>query len=212
MFHPAVHDLVKPQWLAVLKQLKRSGGQTVSDLSRNHGGSYMTIKAHCEVLTELGYLIRTRLPRNGTGRPEILYSLSARADCLFAEPGTSFSLDLLAEARQLFGDIAPERMLHQWFQKRAETWKPALDAQTNLAQRTAKLAALRTEEGWYSVCVNDPLRLLDYHHPLQRIFDAHPRAVVIEHRMLESLLHAKINRRELSGGREGMPVLVYEIS
>jgi hypothetical protein len=56
------------------------------------------------------------------------------------------------------------------------------------------------------------LRLTDYHHPLQRIFDMHPRAIVIEHRMLEVLLGVKIRRREQSGGREGMPIIVYEFS
>lgn len=212
MFHPAVHDLVKPQWLAVLAQLKTSGGMTVPDLCRDKGGSYMTIKAHCDELTERGYLVRTRLPRGGTGRPEILYSLSARADALFAEPGASFSLELLAEARALFGDIAPERMLHQWFQKRADVWKTALDGKTDLAGRAVRLAALRTADGWHSACESDPLRLIDYHHPLQRIFDVHPRAIVIEHRMLEALLGVKVRRREQSGGREGMPVIVYEFS
>jgi predicted ArsR family transcriptional regulator len=212
MFHPAVQDLVKPQWLAVLARLKTSGGMSVPELCRDTEGSYMTIKAHCEELTGRGYLLRTRLPRTATGRPEILYSLAARADSLFAGPGTPFALDLLAEARVLFEDIAPERMLHQWFQKRADAWKPALAAKKDLAGRTTKLATLRTAEGWQSVCKTDPLRLIDYHHPLQRVFEAHPRAVVIEHRMLETLLETRIVRREEPGGREGMPFIVHEFS
>lgn len=210
MFHPAVHDLVKPQWLAVLARLKSSGGMTVPELCRDNGGRYMTVKAHCDELTERGYLIRTRLPRGGTGRPEILYSLSARADALFAEPGTPFALELLAEARALFGDIAPERMLHQWFQKCADAWKPALQGKKDLAARASKLAALRTADGWHSVCESDPLRLIDHHHPLQRIFDVHPRAIVIENRILETLLGVGIRRHEQSGGREGMPIITYE--
>lgn len=210
MFHPAVSDLVKPQWLAVLAHLKTSGGMSVSELCRDTESSYMTIKAHCEELTERGYVIRTRLPRTGTGRPEILYSLAARADSLFAEPGTPFALDLLAEARLLYGDIAPERILHQWFQKRADAWKSALALQKNLAARATKLATLRTAEGWHSVCETNPLRLIDYHHPLQRIFEIHPRIMVIEHRMLETLLGTSIIRREESAVREGMPVIVYE--
>jgi predicted ArsR family transcriptional regulator len=212
MFHPAVHDLVKPQWLAVLARLKTSGGMSVSELSRDTDGSYMTIKAHCEELTGRGYLIRTRLPRTGTGRPEILYSLAARADSLFAEPGAAFALDLLAEARLLYGDIAPERILHQWFHRRADAWKPALASKKNLSARATKLAALRSVEGWHSVCESAPLRLIDYHHPLQRLFETHPRAIVIEHRMLETLLHTKIQRREESGGREGMPIIIYEFA
>jgi predicted ArsR family transcriptional regulator len=212
MFHPAIQDLVKPQWLAVLARLKISGGMSVPELCRDTDGSYMTIKAQCEELTERGYLIRTRLPRAGMGRPEILYSLADRADSLFAEPGAAFALDLLAEARLLFKDIAPERILHQWFQKRADAWKPALASKKTLAARATKLAALRTAGGWHSVCESDPLRLIDYHHPLQRIFETHPRAVVIEHRMLETLLDSRIVRREESGGRESMPKIIYEFS
>lgn len=212
MFHPAVRDLVKPQWLAVIAQLKTSGGMSIPDLCHALAGSYMTIKAQCEDLTGRGYLIRTRLPRSGTGRPEILYSLSARADTLFAEPGTGFALELLNEARLLFEGIAPERILHQWFQKRADAWKPKLDAKKDLVTRATALAKLRTAEGWHSVCENNPLRLIDYHHPLQRVFEAHPRAIVIEHRMLETLLGVNIQRREQSGGRQGMPMIVHEFS
>ena len=211
MFHPAIHDLVKSQWLALLSRLKTSGGMSVPELCREDDASYMTVKAHCEELTERGYLIRTRLPRTGIGRPEILYSLAARADSLFAEPGMPFALDLLAEARSLFGDIAPERMLHQWFKKRADAWKPALAAIGDSAARAMRLAALRSAEGWHSVCESNPLCIIDYHHPLQRIFEAHPRAIMLEQRMLESLLDAKIRRLEQSGGREGIPVIIHEL-
>jgi len=211
MFHPAVHDLIKPQWLELLSRLKTSGGMSVPELCRENNASYMTVKAHCEELTQRGYLIRTRLPRTGIGRPEVLYSLAARADSLFAAPGSPFALELLAEARLLFGDIAPERILHQWFQKRADDWKPALVEKSDPAGRATRLAALRSAEGWHSVCETHPLRIIDYHHPLQRIFEVHPRAIVLEQRMLENLLDVKIRRCEQSGGREGMPIIIHEL-
>lgn len=211
MFHPAVQDLVKPQWLAVLAACKRSGGQTISEIGTATGTAYMTSKGYCEELAKRGYLNRTRLPRTSTGRPEIRYSLTSKADSLFFSPETSLSHGLLHEARSLFGDIAPERMLHGWYQKQADLWQPSLEKTADLGAKVALLATLRTRSGWLSSCEDNPLRLIDHHHPLQRIVETHPRVRTIEQRILENLLGAKVRTREIPAGRDSLPIVLHEI-
>ena len=115
MFLPAFQDLLKPQWLATLSELKVSGGMAVSELSRRLDSSYMTVKQHCEDLTKLGYLKRSRIPRTEIGRPEIFYRLSEKAEGMFPGIPGGFTLDLLDQIQRAFGETAPERLLFPAF-------------------------------------------------------------------------------------------------
>jgi len=207
-------DLVKPQWRAVLEELKLSGETSVSDLARNIGGSYMAVKTHCEELTKAGYLVRTRLPRVEVGRPEIFYSLSTKADALFPQAGADFTLELLEGVRLMFGESAPEKLLFQYFQKQSDGLEKRMAKIHTIEEKAAKLAALRTQQGHSGFCKQDPgepLRIVELHNPLQRIFERYPRAITMEVRMLEYLLGRKITRRELPCGRKTTPCVVFEI-
>ena len=118
MFHPAFHDLLKPQWLDTLAELKVSGGLAVSELARRLDSNYMTVKQHCEDLTKLGYLSRSRIPRTEIGRPEIFYRLSEKAEGIFPSIPESFTLDILEQIQRAFGETAPDRLLFQHFKER----------------------------------------------------------------------------------------------
>jgi predicted ArsR family transcriptional regulator len=215
MLLPVFRDLIKPQWRTVLEELKSAGGMAVSELARKTGSSYMAVKSHCEDLTQAGYLTRTRLPRTEVGRPEIFYSLAAKADALFPQAGVDFTLELLDELKLMFGESAPDKLLFQYFQKRLERLAKPLEKHQSAAARAVKLAALRDQEGCMSHCEGDPgepVRIVEFHNPLQRIFERYPRAVAMELRMLEQLLGTRLLRRELPGGRETPPRVVFEIS
>ena len=211
MLLPVFNDLIKPQWRLVIEALKRSGGLPVAELMKHTGGSYMAVKTHCEELTTAGYLVRTRLPRSEVGRPEIFYSLAQKADSLFPQAGTDFILGLLDEMKRMFGETAPEKILFQHFQNRFEHLAGSLDRISGLHRKVEKLAALRVAEGCASSVETDPLRLVELHHPLARVFERYPRAAAMEQRMIEQLLESRVIRRELPGGREGTPRVVFEI-
>ncbi len=214
MLLPVFQDLIKPQWRAVLEALKFSGGLPVTELAGVVDASYMAVKQHCEDLRELGYLDRSRLPRKVVGRPEIFYSLSAKADPLFPQIGLGFTLDLLEDLKAMLGENTPDRLLFQYFQKQQEKWRPLLINSQSLVEKATKLAALRTQEGCHVRCEYDPakgFRIEEFHNPLQRIFERYPRAVAMELRMLEQLLGTRVSRRELPGGRAGQPRVVFEV-
>lgn len=215
MLLPVFRDLIKPQWRVVLEELKRTGGMPVSDLSRKIGGSYMAVKTHCEELTKAGYVIRTRLPRAEVGRPEIFYSLASKSDALFPEAGLEFTLELLAELKQLYGESGPEKLLFQYFQRRQEQWAKPLEKLATPAEKAAKLVKLREKSGCVCQCECEPgnsVRIIDLHNPLHRIFEHYPRTAAMETRMLEALLGRRLIRSELPGGRESTPRVVFEIS
>ncbi len=198
MFIPAFHDLLKPQWLGTLTELKTSGGLAVSELSRRLGSSYMTVKQHCEDLTKRGYLKRSRVPRTEIGRPEIFYRLSEKADALFPSIPAGFTLEMLDQIKLLFGENAPERLLFQYFQTQGEGWKVRVGKGTTLLSKAQLFSKLREKEGVFIRCLHDPgagkIILREYHHPLHRIFEAYPRAIALEQRAVEDALGARVTR------------------
>lgn len=214
MLLPVFQDLIKPQWRAVLEALKLSGGLPVSELARQVDASYMAVKQHCEELKKTGYLDRSRVPRTAVGRPEIFYSLSAKADALFPQAGVEFTLDVFDELKSLFGESTPDKVLFQHFQKQQARWQPLLAKARTLVEKAEKLTALRVKQGCFIRFNSNPesgCSIEEFHNPLQRVFDRYPRAIVMEQRMIEELLGVRVVRRELSGGRAGQPRVVFEV-
>jgi predicted ArsR family transcriptional regulator len=215
MIVPAFRDLIKPQWRRVLEELKLSGGMSVSDLARKSEGSYMAVKTHCEALTKAAYLIRTRLPRTEVGRPEIFYSLAAKADALFPQAGVDFTLELLDELKLMYGESTPEKLFFQYFRKQLDQMRPHLANLKSTADRAGGLSARREKKGCTSYCEchpGEPIRIVECHNPLQRIFARYPRVAAMELQMIEQLLGTRVVRRELQEGREMPPKVIFEIS
>jgi predicted ArsR family transcriptional regulator len=177
--------------------------------------SYMAVKQHCEELKKAGYLDRSRIPRTVVGRPEIFYSLGVKADALFPEAGSGFTIELLEVLKGQYGDNAPDKLLFQHFQQQQEKWQPILSKEPSLAEKVNRLVALRNKEGCSAHVREDTGKSLcieEYHNPLLRIFERYPRAVSMELRMIEQLLGLRVTRRELSGGRTGQPRVIFEVS
>lgn len=215
MFLPGFRDLVKPQWVAVIGELKVSGGLPVSELARRLEASYMAVKQYCTDLQELGYLERKRVPRTEVGRPEIFYRLTAKADALFPQAGVALTLDILEAVKALFGATAPDRLLFQHFQQRLEHWKPKLAKAKSLVEKATLLADLREKDGCHCRCKYDAdrgFRIEEYHNPLLAVFERYPYAVQLELKTLEQALGTKIARREVPGGKAGPARVDYEIA
>lgn len=215
VFRAGFNELVKKQWVRVVEELKLSGGLPVPELQRRLGGSYMGVKDQCERLVEIGYLEKWRVPRVQVGRPEVMYRLTAKADALFPDAGTAFSLELLEAARQMFGDTAPERMLLHHFAQLRDQWRPRLAKAKSLVEKATLLSALREKEGCFGRCKYDPekgFRIEEFHHPLNPIFEVYPAAVQLELRMMEELLGTRVVRREVPGGRAGPARVDYEVA
>ena len=123
-------------------------------------------------------------------------------------------LELLDELKQMHGESAPDKLLFQHFQKRFDHLAPVLDKVPAPGAKAAKLAALREKQGCASHCEcepGQPLRIVELHNPLQRIFERYPRAAAMELRMLEQLFGTRVLRREIPTGRETPPHVVFEI-
>jgi predicted ArsR family transcriptional regulator len=214
MFLPGVRELVKPQWVAVLEELKQRGGMSVPALAEVIGMSYMGIKQHCLKLAELGYLESWRVPRVKVGRPEIMYRLTRKADGLFPYAGLEVSVGLLEAAARLFGPTAPAKLLQQLLMAQRDEWLPKLSRAESLVERATKLADMRARAGCLSRCRYDAdrgFRIEEFHHPLRPIFERWPAAQAMELRMMQEMLGSRVERREVAGGRAGPARVDYEV-
>lgn len=215
MFLPGYRDLVRDQWVTIMEHLKIHGATTIPELCSQMQMSYMGVKQHCEALQKLGYLERIRVPRKEVGRPEVTYRLAAKADSFFPQAGVSLTLIILETVKNLYGQTAPEKILHQYFHELSEAWKSKLVKAKSLVEKATLLSALREKEGSFSRCsydVSKGFRIEEYHHPLWALFDSYPAAILMEVRMMEQLLGSKIERREVPGGRAGPARVEYFIN
>lgn len=214
MFLQGFRELVRPQWVKIVEELKIHGGMPVPELAVLMEMSYMGVKQHCESLLQLGYLERSRVPRTEVGRPEITYRLSPKADALFPQAGVSMTLSLLDNTKSLYGATAPEKLLFQYFAELQTKWQARLQRAKSLVEKATILASLREKEGCFSRCsydVKNGFRIEEYHHPLWALYAEYPAAILMELRMMEQLMGSKIERREIPGGRGGPAKVEYHI-
>ena len=215
MFLHGFKELVRPQWVRIVEELKIHGGMAIPELSAIMEMSYMGVKQHCEALRELGYLERSRVPRSEVGRPEITYRLSPKADALFPQAGVALTLSLLNNMKTLFGSTSPEKLLFQYFTELQSRWQARMNRAKSLVEKATTLAALREKEGCFARChydVQNGFRIEEYHHPLWALFAEYPAAIVMELRVMEQLMGSKIDRREIHGGRHGPSKVQYFIN
>lgn len=215
MFLQGFRELVRPQWVTIVEELKIRGGMAIPELARVMEMSYMGVKQHCEALHEMGYLARNRVPRSEAGRPEILYRLGAKADALFPQAGVVLTLSLLHNMKQLYGVNAPEKLLFQYFAELQDKWLSRMQRAKSLVEKATLLSSLREKEGCFARCsydVKQGFRIEEYHHPLWALFVEYPAAIAMEVRMMEMLMGSKVERKEIHGGRGGPAKVIYAIA
>lgn len=187
----------------IIHHLKHSQGMTVRELAEKMSMSYMGVKQHCTEMEKNGYLDSFRRPVPH-GRPEKLYRLTVKLDPLFPLASCEMILELLAQAERNFGPAASQKLLHSWFQTKAEGWRLKLKNETSIENKAIVLARLRSADGHMCIVESSQsgaLRLVDYHQPLAPLLQKYPDLAEIECEVLERLLGKPVEReiQEFSG-------------
>ena len=195
MFFRTLRDLARPQIVALFDVLKRSDGMAVGDIAKALKMSYMGVKQYCVELEKRGYLDTWRRPRE-TGRPELTYRLTAKAQALFPQHSNELSLEILEAVRQLHGVHAAEKVLYQYFVKKTEFYLKKIKGKS-LIERATSLARLRDGEAHCTQVDYDArhgLRLTEFHSPLADLIKLYPSVAKMEEAMLSRLLQVPVQR------------------
>ncbi|MGB1259557.1 MAG: helix-turn-helix transcriptional regulator [Akkermansiaceae bacterium] len=209
-----MQDVSKPSYLAIIGELKRSGGLSVPDLARLLNMSYMGVKQHCVKLEELGYLKTWRVPRVQVGRPQKLYKLTSKCTPLFPTGGVELVESLLLAVKSTFGETAPEKLLYHYFETQTKSWFHAVRPGKSLVEKATRFADARMRDGHFCHCrysAEGGFVIEEYHHPLHHILKTYPGLVGVETRFIEQVLGAKIDRSE-SKGSQGVKCTIYRVA
>jgi len=182
---------------AVADVLKRSSGLPVGEIATRLGMSYMGVKAQCLALEKSGY-ITTRNQHCGSGRPQLVYRLTAKGQRLFQTDDHRLAVSLLHEARTLFGAAAAEKLLFLHFQNQAVWYLEKIPAKASQEERLAALAALRNAAGHMARVEGGCL--VESHVPLAGLFDAFPAAITMEETMISKVLGTPVTRLAENSG------------
>lgn len=142
-----IRSLSRPQRVRILDTIKRRGALSVGELSESLKLSYMGVKQHCAALEREGLLSRWRRPRDGeVGRPEQAYRLTRKAEEFFPEASNPMTLGVLRAAADLFGPLAPQKILFRLFEAKKEEYRAKIRGGT-LIERIRWVARLRDADG-----------------------------------------------------------------
>ena len=197
-----IAEIGKSQRLSVITQLKRTQGMSVGELSEALGMSYMGVKGHCVDLERRGYLYTWREPKIGpqSGRPKLLYRLTPRALALFPSANNELSARLLDAARDLYGATAPEKLLYQMFQRKAEDYLARVKGET-VQERVLSFTALRDAEGCMAEAGHDGShwQIVEHHTLIGDLLEAHPALLP----RLEQVMFGKVLARPVVREQSG---------
>ena len=210
MSYRLARQVGKSQRLAVLGVLKKNpAGLPVKPLSALLKMSYMGAKDICLDLAKQGYLTTWRNPKP-TGRPELLYRLTQKAQELFPQPNNEVTLQMLQSAARLFGATAPGKLLLLYFQERTKAYREKVTGDT-VAERLKWFARIRDREGHFAVfSEGPPPSLIEYHQPLQDLFTVYPEAARLEENLVSQVLGSPITRQETEF-LEGTKAVVFQL-
>ncbi|MBA3830662.1 MAG: transcriptional regulator [Chthoniobacterales bacterium] len=191
-------EIGRTQRLEILNTLKRTRGLSVNQLVARMHMSYMGIKQHCLTLERDGYLDTWRRPQK-MGRPEMVYRLTRRSHGLFQADSNAFTLDLLDSIQEIHGPNAPEKLLYNLFERKAEQLKPKINGET-VELRAKELATFRDAEGYMAQYISEPgeggPQILECHSPIMNLVEKYKFIGKLEQDMFEKLLQVPVRREE----------------
>jgi predicted ArsR family transcriptional regulator len=152
----------------ILFQLKTRGPAETLALAGALDISRQAVLQHLERLVAAG-LVDHLDERRGVGRPRRVWSLTPAAQARFPDTHAQLTLEMLDAVRAEFGEAGVERMIVRREQATAKTYVQAMAGAETLEARVARLAEIRTAEGYMADWTSDPgggFLLVENHCPI----------------------------------------------
>jgi predicted ArsR family transcriptional regulator len=152
----------------ILFHLKTRGPAETLALATALGISRQAALQHLERLVADG-LVGHADERRGVGRPRRIWSLTDNAQARFPDTHAQLTLEMLDAIRAEFGEAGVERLIVRREQATARAYAGALAPAQGLAARVARLAEIRTAEGYMAEWSSDPgggFLLVENHCPI----------------------------------------------
>jgi predicted ArsR family transcriptional regulator len=155
----------------ILERLKRTESATAPELAAAFGLTDTAVRQHLEALEVAGMVDRAPTAPSGRGRPPVAWRLSDEAYGLFPDRHADLTVELLAAIRVALGDEGLAQVIARRADGQRTAYRNALPdpATTPISDRVARLADLRTAEGYLAEAVPDDdgaVLLVEHHCPI----------------------------------------------
>lgn len=168
----------------------------------------MTAEAARQQLTKLASagLVETYSQSQVVGRPSQFWALTEAGHNRFPDTHSMLTVQLLDTVRQTFGEEAIDRLIDLREQTSRENYLRELKGEVNLRERVARLALLRSQEGYmadYEELADGTLLFIENHCPICAAAAACQGFCRAELKLFREVLGAKVERVEhvLNGAR-----------
>jgi len=150
---------------AIVNLLKQTDAMDSQDLAAHLGVSAMAIRQHLYAL-QAEKLVTYSESGRPMGRPVKLWRLTPAANRLFPDGYAELTLGLLESAREAFGEEGLNRLLDLRTAHQLAAYEAQIHAEAELSQKLARLANLRTTEGYMAEvqCLEDGSFLMVENH------------------------------------------------
>lgn len=152
----------------LLSFLKFRGGQTTAAIARHIGMTVPGVRKHLNRHVA-GRLVEFTDRMGQVGRPRRLWQLTPKAQARFPDSHAVLTLELIGATRKAFGDKGLDRLIALRETETRKRYADALAKTGTLKQKAARLAALRTAEGYMAECralAGGALLLIENHCPI----------------------------------------------
>ena len=152
----------------ILLLLKTGGPATASALAKTLRITAMGARQHLNRLTDDG-LVSHSDERLSVGRPKRHWHLTERAQSRFPDSHAQMTVEILASVRKVFGNVGLDRLIEQRERETLARYKAALRGARSVAEKTRRLAALRSAEGYMADCMpqsDGSVLLVENHCPV----------------------------------------------
>jgi predicted ArsR family transcriptional regulator len=138
----------------LLYQLKSLGPVTTQGLAERLGITTMGARKHLLTLREQG-LVECEQRVEGVGRPAQYWSLTGSGHARFPDRHAEMTVQLIGNVRTLFGEAGLEQLIAVREAEAERIYRERLAGSANLAERLARLAAVRSEEGYMAELIEE---------------------------------------------------------
>jgi predicted ArsR family transcriptional regulator len=153
----------------IVERLKRVESATAGDLAAEFGLTDTALRQHLDALEGAGLVTRSAAEPTGRGRPPVRWQLTAAAAADFPDRHGELTVDLIASIRSALGPRALGRVLEARADQQAKAYAASLAATRTIADRVAKLAELRSDEGYLAEARSEgsTMTLIEHHCPIR---------------------------------------------
>lgn len=148
--------------------LKTKGEQTIKEIAKELGVTTEGARFQLLKLSNEG-LIKSESRSKGRGRPQQVWSLTAKGHARFPDTHSGLTVKLIEKIKQNLGEEALNEIIYAAGQDNILRYKDQINADDSLEDKLTKLAAIRTSEGYMARFEKDEdgsFMLIENHCPI----------------------------------------------